>query len=200
MFLKRLINCITNPSWKKDKTLVFVSGFAMKDILRMILTNGVLYLYKKGNKKAWKDLDDVVRAAADFFKVDVYYTDGVVVWVPECGEISLRRFIKLIDCRMVEPFIMSTKPELWELDETKRLNAVWDIETICILARKNMFGAVVSCSVDKASDYELCTLKRSTQVHITDRLLRDRNLLKHFILACREKSFKSFSLRTQKND
>lgn len=169
-----------NPFRKKEGTLAFVSGFAIRDILRMVLTNGVLYLYEKSNKKAWKDLNDVVHALADFFKVEVFYTDGAVVWIPECGEIDLEKFTKLIGCRVVEPFILLTRPELWKLDETKRLNAVLGIETISIMARKNGYGVVVSCPVDKANNYEISTLKRSTQIHIADWLLRECNLLEYF--------------------
>jgi hypothetical protein len=77
------------PFWD-NKASLFISNYIKHDILQTVLTNGVLYIHAADkNKNIWKDIDDIVRAAAVFLNVDVFYTDGTYVSVPGCGEICL---------------------------------------------------------------------------------------------------------------
>lgn len=162
---------ITSPSWGDEETSIFISNSIKKDILESILTNNVLCLYNHDKAvQAWDGLNDVVRIAARFLNVDIFYTDGVTVQIPECGEVNMKQLIDLVECHVLSlgSFILMTKPELWDLDETRRLDAVLGIENLCRQSRKSMYGVVISCPVNRASDYELWILKRNTQFQITE--------------------------------
>ena len=157
-------------SWGNEETSLFISNFIKQDILRIILTNGVLYLYDLGkNKNVLDDIDDVVQATAKFLNIQVFYTDGVIVSVPECGDVSFNDFYDLVDCNMLrESFILSVKSCLWSLNKTIREKAILYLEKICMKSRKGMFGVVIPCPLNGVSDYELYALKRNTEFHIIE--------------------------------
>ena len=156
-------------SLRNRETTLFISNLIKRDILQVLLTNGVLYLYNPGNKNLLEDIDDVIQATAKFLNIKVFYIDGTVVSVPECGDVCFKDFYDLVDCNMLrESFILSVKPCLWSLHKTIREKAILYLEKICRRARKGMFGVVIPCPLNGVSDCELAILKKNTEFHILE--------------------------------